>query len=190
MEDIKRQNKIISIIGRRDTGKTTFFLEKLLPSFLNTDRKVLIYDHANHPKYKMIANIESDMLSSWKKPSVYKINGLPEKTLPLIEEHVLNSYIIFEDASKYISKQMPDYIKNMVYDSKTNNNDLIFMFHGFTAMPPDMIRQIDILILFKTGDTPEIRKHDLITEYDNVYAGWKHVMNSKNQYENISLKIF
>lgn len=185
-----RQNLITAILGRRNTGKTTYFLQEILPVLLKTDKKVLIYDPANHPKYKMIANIEPNMLKTWRKSSVYKITGKPEEILPLINENVINSYILFEDASKYIKNQMQLPIRNLLYDSKTNNNDLIFMFHGFTAMPPDMIRQIDIITLFKTGDTPEVRKNDIVAEYDAIKKGWDFVMKSKNQYENVSIQVF
>lgn len=188
-----RINLVNLVLGNRGTGKT-FYIKQLLEVYIksNPDKKILIVDTLDHPSYKLIASIEIEDLKAWRKPSVYRIfnsDGKPETILAAIEKNVSNALIIFEDASKYVSKLMESHVRKMIFDSKQKNNDLIFLFHGFMATPPELFRICDTITLFKTGDKPHCRKNNMV-DYERIEKAHLHVMNDKNKYANITLEMY
>lgn len=155
-----RTNLVSLVLGNRGTGKT-YYIKNLIEAYAKAhpDKKILIVDTLDHPAYRIIASIEIKDLPAWKKPSVYRIYGSnTQEIIESIQENICNCLIIYEDASKYIGKMMDTHVRYMIFDSKQKNNDLIFLFHGFMATPPELFRISDTITLFKTGDHPKCRK--------------------------------
>lgn len=185
-----RMNLVTAIVGGRGVGKTTYLLKLVNDLIESKNQKVLILDTIDHPSYRMVAKIEADMLSGWVKPAVYRlVTSDPDDIIRRVQLHVKNTLVVFEDASKWINKSMQKDVRKMIFDSKQRNNDIIFMFHGFMATPPELFRYVDAVTLFKTGDQPASRKRDMIN-YVEIEKAWKKVIASKNRYENVTIQIY
>lgn len=185
-----RINNVSAIIGRRGTGKTTY-VRKLIDEYRKSlpNQKILIADTIDHPAYKDIAAINIDLLKRWKNANVYRIYGSnTDEILNTINTHLYNALVVFEDASKYIRRQLSDNVRAFILDSKQKNLDLIFLFHGFSYVPPEMFRVLDTITIFKC-DNPSYRKNDIVA-FDEVMKAYEFVMNSKNFYEHITVKIY
>jgi len=188
-----RTNQVSAIIGTRNTGKTVFCKE-VIQAYKNQHpgQKILIVDTLDHPSYNLIAAIDTDQLKRWKRPAVYRIFGNLEKMseiLSIIDKDLKNALIIYEDASKYINKIMQGEIRRLIFDSKQKNIDIIFIFHGFVSMPPELFRQMDALTIFKTGDSPASRKNDMVN-YTEIEAAHAAVMKDKNRYAHKTIRIY
>jgi phage terminase large subunit-like protein len=165
-----RMNKIILVAGTRGTGKTQY-LKKVLHA--STQPKKLIVDTFDsdvwrtlethdHPEWseKEIPLIESSMLKRWKV-GTYRIgNSNIQQTIKDIEDFLLNAFVIFEDATKYVGSRLNDDMKRFVLDSKQKNLDFVFVFHSLAQIPNDLIRIADVITLFKTNeDIPSKKKY-------------------------------
>jgi hypothetical protein len=177
-----RTNFVSSILGKRNSGKT-YYTRNLINEYraAHPSQKILIADTLDHPKYRDIPTITIDMLQYWKKPNIYRIFGSnPDEILKAIGQHIWNALIIYEDASKYVDLNLKDDVRDYILDSKQKNVDLLFLFHGFTFMPPKMFRIIDNLVIFRC-EGPQSRKNDIVG-YQEVLAAWERVMNEKPYY--------
>jgi len=159
-----RTNKVILIVGNRATGKTDF-------------SKNLLFKMSNHfPKSLVVDTFDSDVwsnLKTWNNPQNMNINvnNIPiqkfknwksgigkmfssdtSKIMTQISKYAMNTFIIFEDATKYIGSRLQDDMRRFVLDSKQKNLDLVFIFHSLASVPPELVRVSDILILFKTSE--------------------------------------
>jgi Cdc6-like AAA superfamily ATPase len=185
-----RINNVSAILGRRGTGKTTY-VRKLINEYHNAlpQQKILIADTLDHPAYKDIPAIDIDMLKRWRKPNIYRIYGSnTDEILQTINTYLYNALVIFEDASKYLRPNLDKDVRMFILDSKQKNLDLIFIFHGFMFVPPEMFRLLDNLVIFKS-DNPETRKFYIVA-FDQVMEAYKRVMNDSNPYANETVRIY
>jgi hypothetical protein len=72
-----------------------------------------------------------------------------------------NTFIVFEDAGKYTEKNLPPEFKRLIMDSKQKNIDILFMYHCFIDTPANIFTKADFIQLFKTEDSPRVRKNNL-----------------------------
>ncbi len=176
---MNRVNKIILVLGKRGTGKTTYIKEVLV----NTKfyEKVLIVDTFANPMYNEIPEMKMINIKNWKKGTYRIYDSNTEDMLNEIESHIKNSLIIFEDSVKYINKVLQSSVRKIVIDSKQKNNDVIFIFHGFASTPPELFRLSDLIVMFRTDD-PHYRKNEII-EFDAIEQAYNQISKSKNQFD-------
>lgn len=185
-----RINLVTMVIGRRGTGKT-YYIRQALEMYRkhHSQKKILVMDTFDNPGYSLFANIDIDLLMRWKNPNTYRIFGSnTDEIFSAIQTHFYNGLIVFEDASKYIRRQLPDDVRKFILDSKQKNIDLIFVFHGFSYAPPEMWRIVDAVTIFKC-DNPAYRKMDIVN-FDEVDAAYQRVMSDKNKYAKETVRFY
>lgn len=197
MDIDKRDNFIILLAGNRGVGKTTYIqgseklkLEGLIDVYLDRDenQKILVVDLFNSPIWRHIPIITIEKLPRWKK-GIYRIFSRNKNVLfDNIEKYCYNTIIIFEDATKYIKEKLPESLEIILIDSKQKNNDVMFAFHFLMAIPVDLVRVADYLVLFKTNEsfTNYYRNKYKHPEIEKAFI---EVANSKNKhfYKEIAL---
>lgn len=159
-----RTNKVILVVGNRGTGKTDF-LKDLTFKMMKVFSKCLIVDtfdsdtwHTlqtwNHPERLNISlpKLPLSKLKFWKNGLARLFGSNTDEMMSSIQENSKNSFIIFEDATRYIEGKLSADVKQFVLDSKQKNLDLVFVFHSLADVPPRLIRVADFLVLFKTSD--------------------------------------
>lgn len=195
-----RFNTVGIIIGQRGTGKSLFLLgskysaksgdEKLgIPSLIDIAQKnglkVLIVDTIDHPAYRKIPVLKQ---SDFKKFSagVFRVWHEPENMRAFVHlintsENLNNTFIVFEDAGKYTEKNLPMEFKRLIADSKQRNIDILFMYHCFIDTPANIFTKSDYIQLFKTEDSPKVRKNNLRL-YEKVEAAHNEVKFHKSRF--------
>lgn len=194
-----RNNKVILLAGNRGRGKTDFAKSVLdqspLPKVLVVDtfdsdswQNMQTHDHPDwagrnipivHPtKLHLLKNRKGIFRTFSSDVSLLK---------ELIEKHIQNTFVIFEDATKYVNARLSEEMRKFVYDTKQKNVDALFIFHALASIPPELVRVSDILTLFKTGDS--LRKIE--QKYDNpeVAMLFKHVQEQESRYYNASINL-
>lgn len=182
MTDQDRYNLVGIIIGRRKSGKTTL-MRKVIDSHY---KKVLIIDTFDHPAYRDIPIMGIDKLKYWKKGIYRVLSKKMGEVMPVINDHVNNSLILFEDATKYLGGKLDDDVKEFIVDSKQKNLDLYFMFHGWGMVPPDLYRLLDTITMFKTRDSP-VSKKMYIPNFEYLFEKWNSVQNDSFPYKSVTL---
>ena len=148
----------------------------------------MIVDKIDHKDYRHIPRISTAMFPRWRGRGMYRVYGEPISTIfEGVNKYVSNSLVLFEDATRFFDGKTPDDVKDFLFDSKQKNNDLIFQFHGFSLIPPVILRNTELLTIFKC-DKPERRKNDIV-EYDLVEQAWKAVMRDSNRYANKTVRL-
>lgn len=188
---MSRINQVSAVLGRRGSGKTTY-IKELIQGYekAHPQQKILIIDTLDHPAYKHVPVIDIEMLARWRRANTYRIfGGNTDEILKAVEKNLTNALLIIEDASKFLNRTITPEVRRFIYDSKQKNLDIIFLFHGFMACPPEIFRMIDNIVLFKVNDDPEARKRDLMN-YKEVAQVYNRVQNHANQYYNETIQIY
>jgi len=159
-----RMNKVIVVAGTRGTGKTDFAKEtafKMLAVF----PKVIIIDTFESPVWETLQThnnperininvpvIPINEVKRLKRGIVRLVSSDTKKLMEVVAKNIKNSFIIFEDARKYIGDRLTDDSRNFILDSKQKNLDLLFNFHALRRIPIELLDVADILILKKTNE--------------------------------------
>lgn len=134
---MKRNSKVILIIGGRGTGKTTY-LEKLVENKDNAVIFQLMLDNRYKGKTKLL----------YQDFTICR--GLCNKT------------IVIEDATQLIGSNPKNDIRKIVVSSKQMGSDVIFVFHSFNVVPPYLWQLFDFCVIFPCA---EVKKTAGLTEY-------------------------
>lgn len=159
-----RQNFVYIVVGNRGTGKTDFLkntVSKLLPQF----QKVLITETMDSDVWKNLAtwsNPENDAIKigriapedihRFKKGIALTYSSDTDYMFEEIDAELKNAVLVMEDSTKYIASKLPGNIRKLVLDSKQKNIDIFLVFHSLSAVPPELVRIANFVVLFKTND--------------------------------------
>lgn len=188
---MSRTNKVILIAGTRGTGKTDF-IKKLVLQQQKILPKCLIVDTFDNPVWHdmktwdnpegvnlIVPTIPLSKFPSWNKGFGKMFSSNPKSLMDIIQKHAKNTFIVFEDASKYIKRVVSEDVNKFVLDSKQKNLDMVFIFHSLRRIPPDLIDVSDILILFKTQDGKLPSKY---SAFPGLIKPMQEVEASKDRY--------
>ncbi len=180
-----RQNKIISIVGARGSGKTYFLKNEVLPA-IATQRKTLIIDTLDHPDYREIPVLPLTKLHLWTK-GVYRVwcneDEMPKLCQKLTSlDNIWNTNLVFEDAGKHTADGIRRPLRSLMGDTKQKNIDMFFMFWAWGEVHPKILRKTNYVECFKTADSPEVRKEILSGCYTEALSTWQSVMKNDFKY--------
>ena len=185
----RKHSNVFLVVGGRGRGKTTF-IQNLLEK--SPQPKKLVVDTFAHPAYADYTAVTLQELYNFKN-----YNGLFHLAEPQIESHladvsklVRNTMIVFEDCLKYIQPNPQPAIRNICLDSKQKGNDVFFLYHSWSQVPPKLATWADYAIIFKTQETFENQKSRLGGIYSAIYPAYKQVEKSKNHYEVKSVQLY
>lgn len=126
------------------------------------------------------------MIPRWKSGMYRTFSSDTAEIMTLIEDHVQNAMIVFEDATKYIGSRLTKEMRKFVLDSKQKNLDLVFIFHSLSAIPPDLVRVSDFITLFKTNEGhPSKEKYP----FPSIPVAMDKIRASKDRYRNITIAL-
>lgn len=197
---MNRLNTVGTIIGQRGTGKSLFFLGSRFSSKpadkslnipgvieypLKNGQKILIIDTLDHPAYRGIPTLKPNQFAAFKR-GVARTWLEPDNIVKLVDKinqapHFNNTTIVFEDAGKYTERTLPRPFRRLIIDSKQRNIDLLFMYHAWVDTPGDIFTKSDYIQLFKTEDSPEVRKHK-IRLFEKVQRAYTEVQKHPSRF--------
>lgn len=161
---MKRDNIVTVIAGRRGAGKTSYMKEEIV--LCSSLPKCIIIDTYDNPSWrttqlydtprpneivKPIPVIHPADFSRWKT-GIYRTWSSDIKGLFLALNELWNTNIVFDDASKYLRGLSPEEIRELIFNSKQQNNDIHFAYHSLEQVMPDIISAADYYTIFQTSD--------------------------------------
>lgn len=192
-----RTNQVILIAGTRGTGKTDY-IKNMIVSQSKRFPKCLVVDTFdnpvwtdlstwNHPdRMELVPVIPAESFPRWKKGIGRIYHSNTNLLMSEIQQHSRNTFIVFEDATRYVGSRLTDDMRNFVLDSKQKNLDLAFIFHNLTAIPSELVRVADILVLFKTN---EGKVNESKYPWAEIPVMMKRLKEDSNRYANLALKL-
>lgn len=148
-----RENLLRLFVGNLGTGKTSLcfqFAEKFLS--YSPKNKVLVIDNAGHPFYKDFDLVEIDGIHKSESRYIRCEQANEDELFYYIQNHVSNTFVVFEDAAKYMEANISKAQKNCIIDMRKNNKEFAFMFHYLSEVPLRLTKYYKRLYLFKTLD--------------------------------------
>ncbi|NJK98341.1 MAG: hypothetical protein HC905_28555 [Bacteroidales bacterium] len=189
----KRVNYITLIIGTRGTGKTTFVkgLEKLkiegvIDVYKDRDpkQKILIVDLFDNPVWNEVPTISIEKLSRWKSGTYRIFHNNSNELMTILNRYCYNTVIFFEDATKYVQNSLDENLRRLLIDSKQKNLVMFFFaFNYLMAVPPQLVRISDFLVLFKTNESFSASLRNKYTHPD-IEKAFKEVGQAKSFFYN------
>lgn len=86
------------------------------------------------------------------RSGIKKIICEDEKIFYEIRKYFRNGLILIDDARLYLSSR-PEEFRRMIMRRRQSNNDVLFMCHGLSEIPPSVETFINDIILFRTTDS-------------------------------------
>lgn len=147
-----RLNRLGLAIGMRGVGKSTKSLELAVV----TGKNIIIVDTVFNDVYEGFEVLPAKDIRTWKGDrAVFIMDNEPkafDRTLQLLEKYQVNAYVVIEDSSRYISKNVSMVVMNFIINHRKFNFDLMFMYHFLGDVAPYICKQFDFMILFHTAD--------------------------------------
>jgi hypothetical protein len=190
-----RFNKVFGVFGDRGTGKTKYALGDkslglpgLVNVYLKRNMKVIAIDTIDHPAWRHVPILNPSNFSKFKKGIGRIITPAKDmdKTISFLNSHpnTWNSLLLFEDARKHTFLKVDDALIELIGDSKQKNIDIGFMYHCFAHCPMDLYRYFDYIQLFKTKDSPVVRKLGLSGCFEQAMEIYKKVQAHPSRFYN------
>ncbi len=174
-----RMNKCEVWIGQRGSGKTTLFRKQVEPVI---KKKILIIDTMDHTAYRDVAIIRPSDIKRWQGGKARIIVSDFDRLFGEMQQHLYNAVVLMEDCYRYLGeKKPPKEVVNFILESKQRNLDMVFMVHAFVYAYADFFRLCNSMVLFKTKDTPLVRKENL-PNYDEVVTAYNALKKDTNPF--------
>lgn len=184
-----RVNRVTIIIGDRGTGKTTWLkgspplnIEGAIQKILiqNPNRRFLVLDTFDNPVWRDYPIIQPEEITNFN--GIKRLySGETDKLQTFISKYAYSCVLIFEDATKFIGSKLNRDTRQFILDSKQKDLDIFFVFHYMMAVPNDLSRVSDWVILFKTN---EIFNGQIRAKFPNpnIEEAYNRVKAHKNRY--------
>ena len=160
---LTRTEKITLYIKARGHGKSTDILgdeAKNIPGIIPTyqaakpHKSIIVFDIMDAEMYHNVKVLKTVAELKAHTTGVARIvDSDEEKLWHIMQNHIYNSLIIVEDATRIMGKDLSQTQKKIVYDTKQKGNDMFFLFHDLVAPPNKLIKASDWLVLGKTNET-------------------------------------
>lgn len=180
-----RQNLIVVIVGKPNTGKT-FYTLRLIDK---AKKKVVIFDLNNEEKYRKFKLVNTAEVVRLKSGKVRTFTNQPEQLLQAVHDHVRNAMVIFEDSTSYVNSSTTQLFRKILVSRRHWNLDIIFTFHSLNLVPPVIFELCNYVVVKKTQDTEKkLRRIDKIPNPDELLTAWRTVQASKDPYAQMTVQ--
>jgi hypothetical protein len=186
-----RFNLVLMMIGKKHTGKTS----RALALAYKQKKRIIVVDKSKHPRYIeegfiYITTIAELLQHRDTDDKLYIVYRTPSTVMEVLMAQFSNAFIIFEDSARYL----PEEIKNgsiehaFIADSRKWNFDVVYMFHFLKEIPDYLVKNYDMMVLFKTGDPLDVKLHRFPNWHTISDKGTK-VKRSTNEHEYCIIKV-
>ncbi len=179
---MSRQPESILIVGAQGSGKTTL-ADQLIQ---NSIRKTLIVDsdglEKTWHKYQVLTKDQIFRFKSGRARIIFDEED--PQFFKILRHGFHNGVMVFDDAAFFLADRRAEHFRKMLMKNRQTNNDVIWICHGLSEIPPSFWTFFSVLILFKTTDSFERKKQS----YPQAEAMAKRVeyvnkLAVKNPYE-------
>lgn len=191
---MSRGRKTVAFVGRPECGKSTQIKLMIEEPRVKTEG-IIIYDENYQKAWHDTAEINMQQWFSMTRGK-YKITD-PDymKFYEIASDKWKRGWsgtIIHEDAGTMLGPQKNEDLFRMLISLRHKATDLNFVFHSLLDTPPYVIRQLNEMILFKTGDNwksckdriPDDKQEEVHQAFDQVNTdpsqfAWKRIILRK-----------
>lgn len=196
----QRQNIRGAIIGVNGTGKSTFATNEIIPCYdLRVKKAVIVTQTIDNPAFKKIQKVtDFEELSSLRNGAVKFWDfdsGDDFKLLLKLHDIIVrgalrNGVMLFEDCTNYVDSNPHRIIKTFNVNHRMYGLDLFWTTHALTDLPKWFRKRMNLITIFKTGDTFTSERDVKSLGYSNyraVYETWVKVMNHPDPHYHLTI---
>jgi GTPase SAR1 family protein len=185
----RTHTNVFIIVGGRGTGKTTYVKELVKAS---SHRRKLVVDTFKNDHYSDYMPLQPQDFARFSSlfGNLHFSSSDIYDYLQYINQGVYNSLVIFEDCLKYINTNPQPEVRSIVLDSKQKGNDVIFVYHSFSQVPPKLATWADYFVIFKTQERIENQKSRLGGIYPIIKPAADKVKASQSKYYKQAVKLY
>ncbi len=167
--DLKTEVELL--LGAKGTGKTPYIvgdvehgIESEIDRLIKEGfQKFITLDRIAHPKYSDMPIMPKEKIPYFTRGVVRIIEPTMKgmmQALNLINEHVTDAVINYEDAKRIEAIKLSDPSMCIVSNSKNVNNHVKFMYHGWKFVPLDLLPLLDKITMWKINRSLLPREED------------------------------
>lgn len=186
---MSRSNEITMLFGSRNTGKTYHTHEIIAAVRKSRPRiKVVVMDTFDSPPYRkdyperfgeeFTTVSPRDLVSA--PAGLYRMFGSNFEEMFRAVDKLWNSFVVMEDARKYLPTPLPRVIQRILIDTKQKNVDMLMLFHNVMHAAPDLWSLADKVILHKCSGVS--KRLDLVSDPDELNKAYTEVMKGKERW--------
>lgn len=182
---MSRGRKRVAFIGGTEVGKSTQ-IKKMIDVPRVSNEGIIIYDENYQKAWQNVTEINMQQWEGMKKGR-YKISDPDyKKFYSIASEKYKRGWagtIIHEDAGNALGPQKDDALFRNLIGLRHKATDLIFVFHSLADTPAYVMRQLNEIILFKTGDSwSKVADRPPDDKVEEVKAAFEFVNQSPNRF--------
>jgi len=154
---MSRRRKVIDIVGETEIGKTTALIEMIdnydggMVTILDVQHERALAKYPEMPAGYMTR----------QTTGIYRVTDCDFKTfvdnchLMYNKDSEKRGLVCFDDASGYINSAVYQPFLKLMQGVRHTGLDIIMLFHQLWRIPPYIVDNTQVMILKKTGETPD-----------------------------------
>ena len=129
------------VVGATGSGKTFFCKNSILEKYPN----VLVYDIQNE--------YELPIWDKLAKKGRFRIlpSQMTQKQFMELGNALSNFLFVYDEATQYVTGALPEKLRENLVGKRHAKNRYMFMYHGFTFIPPRLVAFVDYLVQFSVS---------------------------------------
>ncbi len=156
---MSRQPESILIVGAQKSGKSTI-ADKFIQE---SARKTLIVDSDGLEKlwhkYQEISKNDIYRFNKGRARVIFDEDD--PRFFRNIRKTFFGGMLVFDDAAFFLADHRAEHFRKILMKNRQTNNDVVWICHGLSEIPPNFWTFFSILVLFKTIDSFERKKQSL-----------------------------
>lgn len=184
---MSRGRKKVAFIGGTEKGKSTQIKIMLgaIQKLFSTEG-IIIYDLNYQKAWSYLSEITMEMWAAMKS-GMYRIHDADFMKFYSIAKDKWKTgwrgVIVHEDAGEVITAQKNEKLYAMLIGLRHKATDLVFVFHSIADVPKYIMRQLNEIVLFKTGDNwDDIKDRFPDDKVEEVRQAFERVNNHKDNF--------
>lgn len=159
-QPITRTSDIFLHIGAKKTGKTQATLSAVVDMWRKQRKPALVFDIGRQSEYDSFHQISVEdvpqfaQLAAQQAYPFFACRDVQDfdEFFEAVNTYVRNSFVVLEDATSYMTGNMSQSAKRLVYNSRNTNNDYWINLHSLADPAPVLLKNAEVYVLRRTTD--------------------------------------
>jgi hypothetical protein len=176
MDSIHDDGSLIQMfIGARGTGKSTKQSQVTLAYVRAGGRALIIPSSPYEPTFKRVPRVTIDQIRDIPSQNIAAIDCADVDDFAEVLEACDDILLVADDIRGYMPNSvMNKRVRQALISSRHRSVSFTMAVHGFTQVPPEFFMYVDLIWLFRTGDSIKMHR-DKFKDLDKIVEAQKRV---------------
>ena len=186
-----RRRLVITVVGETESGKTTWCVTEC-DNYNGGRVTILDYQQArNLAKYPTMPMSYVDK----QRKGIYRVvnhdwKKFTELCVKAYQRNDMKGLIYYDDASTYMLSNEFKPLTDLMGGVRHKGCDIITTHHQLWSVPPYIMNNTQILVLFKTGEAADKGDPKRFKHYDRIQEAFNRVSANSNKHYHEIVKLY